>query len=267
MSLYKTITGSKIFFIAGPCVLDTKENAEAIASKIAELKKKHNVPFIFKSSFDKANRQSLESYRGIGFEKSREILKYIKEKYTLPILTDIHEPAQAAMLDFVDVIQIPAFLCRQTDLLIAAGKTNLVVNIKKGQFASSEQMLDSVKKVFSTGNKQVLLTERGTFFGYGDLVVDFRNIAKMKKAGVPVVFDATHSVQKPGGNGNTSGGTREFIKPYACASLEFGADGIFVEVHPTPDKALCDGANSLDLKMFEDLVGSVIKRIKEVDNV
>ncbi|MFH1223801.1 MAG: 3-deoxy-8-phosphooctulonate synthase [Pseudomonadota bacterium] len=267
MSLYKTLASSEIFFIAGPCVLDTKENAEAVASKIAELKKKHNVPFIFKASFDKANRQSIDSYRGIDFETSREILKTIREKYSLPVLTDIHESWQADKIDFADVVQVPAFLCRQTDILLAAGKTNLVVNIKKGQFASAEQMLDSVKKVYSTGNKQVMLTERGTFFGYGDLVVDFRNITKMKQFGVPVIFDATHSVQKPGAHGSSSGGTREFIAPYAYASLEFGANGIFTEVHPTPDKALCDGPNSLDIKMFEELVNTVIKRIRGHKNV
>ena len=206
MSLYNDICNSKIFFIAGPCVLDTETNADKIAQKIVELKEKYKVPFIFKASFDKANRQSVDSYRGIGFDKSAAVLKKISKEFHLPILTDIHESYQAELVDFADVIQIPAFLCRQTDLLLAAGKTNKIVNIKKGQFVSADQMIDSAKKVLSTGNKNVMLTERGSFFGYGDLVVDFRNISKMKKAGLPVVFDATHSVQKPGAKGNTSGG-------------------------------------------------------------
>jgi len=259
MSLYNDICNSKIFFIAGPCVLDTDSNADKIAKKIVTLKEKYNIPFIFKASFDKANRQSVDSYRGIGFEKSAEVLKRISKDYGLPILTDIHESYQAELVSFADVIQIPAFLCRQTDLLLAAGKTNKIVNIKKGQFVSADQMLDSAKKVLSTGNKNVMLTERGSFFGYGDLVVDFRNISKMKASGLPVVFDATHSVQKPGAKGNTSGGEREFIKPYACAAIEFGANGIFMEVHPEPETALCDGPNSLDLNEFEDVVSSVIK--------
>jgi len=261
MSLYNDICNSKIFFIAGPCVLDTETNADKIAQKIVELKEKYKVPFIFKASFDKANRQSVDSYRGIGFDKSAAVLKKISKEFHLPILTDIHESYQAELVDFADVIQIPAFLCRQTDLLLAAGKTNKIVNIKKGQFVSADQMIDSAKKVLSTGNKNVMLTERGSFFGYGDLVVDFRNISKMKKAGLPVVFDATHSVQKPGAKGNTSGGEKEFIKPYACAAIEFGANGIFMEVHPDPSKALCDGPNSLDLNEFDDVVSAVIKRV------
>jgi 2-dehydro-3-deoxyphosphooctonate aldolase (KDO 8-P synthase) len=262
MSLYKEICEAKIFFIAGPCVLDTDANAEKIAKKISELKQEHKVPFIFKASFDKANRQSIDSYRGVGFEKSAEILKRISKEYKLPILTDIHESYQAEHVDFADVIQIPAFLCRQTDLLVAAGKTKKIVNIKKGQFVSAEQMLDSAKKVMSTGNNNVLLTERGTFFGYGDLVVDFRNISKMKKTGLPVVFDATHSVQRPGGKGSCSGGEKEYIRPYASAAVEFGVNGIFMEVHPEPAKALCDGPNSLDLNELEEVVRTLLKRVK-----
>jgi 2-dehydro-3-deoxyphosphooctonate aldolase (KDO 8-P synthase) len=262
MSLYKEICESKIFFIAGPCVLDTDDNADKIAKKICALREKHKVPFIFKASFDKANRQSIDSYRGVGFEKSADMLKRISKEYKLPILTDIHESYQAEHVDFADVIQIPAFLCRQTDLLLAAGKTKKIVNIKKGQFVSAEQMADSAKKVMSTGNNNVVLTERGNFFGYGDLVVDFRNISRMKKIGLPVVFDATHSVQRPGAKGTCSGGEKEFIKPYACAAVEFGANGIFMEVHPEPAKALCDGPNSLDLDEFDEVVQSVIKRVK-----
>ena len=203
MSLYNDICNSKVFFIIGPCVLDTDSNADKIATKIVELKQKYNVPFIFKASFDKANRQSVDSYRGIGFDKSAEVLQEISKKYGLPILTDIHESYQAELVSFADVIQIPAFLCRQTDLLLAAGKTNKIVNIKKGQFVSADQMIDSAKKVLSTGNTNVMLTERGTFFGYGDLIVDFRSISRMKKSGLPIIFDATHSVQKPGAKGST----------------------------------------------------------------
>ena len=268
MALYNDILASKIFFILGPCVLDTQENAELIAEKLVGIKNKYKVPVIFKASFDKANRQSIDSYRGLDFEGSKKILKIIKEKYSLPLLTDIHESIQAKLVsDVADIIQIPAFLCRQTDLLVAAGQTDAIVNIKKGQFISVEQLSDSVKKVYSTGNKKVMLTERGTFFGYGDLVVDFRNITKMMELKVPVVFDATHSVQRPGAKGNTSGGERQFVKPLACAALEFGAKGIFMEVHPNPDIALCDGPNSLDLNMLETTVSEIMKRVQEVHNV
>ena len=268
MTLYNDILSAKIFFILGPCVLDTQENAELIAERLVGIRNKYKVPVIFKSSFDKANRQSISSYRGLDFEGSKKILKVIKEKYSLPLITDIHESYQAELVrDIADIIQIPAFLCRQTDLLVAAGKTDAIVNIKKGQFISVEQLSDSVKKVYSTGNKKVMLTERGTFFGYGDLVVDFRNITKMTELNVPVIFDATHSVQRPGGKGNTSGGERQFVKPLACASLEFGAKGIFMEVHPNPDKALCDGPNSLDLNMLELTVAEIMKRVRGVHNV
>ncbi len=260
MSLYKEISEAKVFFIAGPCVLDTDANADKIAKKICDVRDKYKVPFIFKASFDKANRQSIESYRGVGFERSAEMLKRIGKEYKLPILTDIHESYQADFVDFADVIQIPAFLCRQTDLLVAAGSTNKIINIKKGQFVSAEQMFDSAKKVMSTGNNNIILTERGTFFGYGDLIVDFRNISKMKGSGFPIVFDATHSVQKPGAKGNCSGGEKEYIKPYACAAIDFGANGIFMEVHPEPEKALCDGPNSLNLDEFEDLIAAVTRK-------
>lgn len=267
MSLYDEILRSKIFFILGPCVLDTEENAEVIAKSLKGIREKYKVPVIFKASFDKANRQSVDSYRGPGIKKGLQILKGIKEKFSLPLLTDVHESSQADAMGFIDIIQIPAFLCRQTDLLIAAGKTGAIVNIKKGQFVSSEQMTDSVAKVFSSGNKKVMLTERGTFFGYGDLVVDFRNISKMAKTGLPVIFDATHSVQRPGANKNCSGGEREFVKQLACASLEFGVKGIFMEVHPEPEKALCDGPNSLDLCMLDETIEEIMKRVNGVHNV
>ena len=262
--LYAEILKGELFFIVGPCVLDTEKNAQIIAEKICSLRDKHKVTFIYKASFDKANRQSIDSYRGLGLEKSAELLKKIKEKYSLPVLTDIHETGHATLVDFADVIQIPAFLSRQTDLLVAAGKTNKIVNIKKGQFMSAQQMQSSAEKVFSTGNKKVMLTERGTFFGYGDLVVDFRNISKMKEIGLPVVFDATHSVQKPGGKGNSSDGAREFIEPYTYASIDFGTNGIFMEVHPEPAKALCDGANSIDLTELEKIVCGALNRKRSI---
>lgn len=262
--LYKGMMDSPLFFIVGPCVLDTKENAIKIAKRIKALRDELGVLFIYKASFDKANRQSVTSYRGLGLEESAKILEQIKEEYQLPILTDIHEPTQAKMVAFADVIQIPAFLCRQTDVLVAAGHTNKIVNIKKGQFMSAEQMKGSLEKVYSTSNKKVFLTERGNFFGYGDLVVDFRNIQKMKELGVPVIFDATHSVQKPGGKGNSSGGAKEFIEPYAYASLEFGASGLFMEVHPEPAKALCDGDNSLDLDTLSRVVKTALRKKRGV---
>ncbi|MEI6092391.1 MAG: 3-deoxy-8-phosphooctulonate synthase [bacterium] len=268
MTLYEQIKKTDVFFILGPCVLDSLENAELIASRLVKIKNEYNVPVLFKASFDKANRQSIDSYRGLSFEESKKIFKHIKEKYSLPLVTDIHESHQAELVkDIADIIQIPAFLCRQTDLLLAAGKTAAIVNIKKGQFVSVEQMADSVKKVQSSGNTKILLTERGTFFGYGDLVVDFRNIFKMIQLNVPVIFDATHSVQRPGGKGNSSSGNTEFTKPLACAALEFGAKGIFMEVHPCPEKALCDGANSLDLDMLDKTVSAIMKRVKGVHNV
>ena len=258
--LYKELSTSDLFFVVGPCVFDTKENAVTIAEAVCRLRDEHKVAFIYKASFDKANRQTVTSYRGLGLEKSQEILNYIKEKYSLPIMTDIHEAGQAMNVSFVDVIQIPAFLCRQTDILLAAGNSGKIVNVKKGQFMSAEQMKGSAEKVLSTGNNKVLLTERGTFFGYGDLVVDYRNILKMRDFGFPVIFDATHSVQKPGAKGVSSGGAREFIEPYAYASLEFGASGIFMEAHPEPSKALCDGENSVDLKQLERIVAGIVKR-------
>lgn len=259
VKLYKELLDSKIFFICGPCVLDTDDNAYKIAEKIIELKTQYKVPFVFKASFDKANRQSISSYRGPGVQKAAEILKKIKNNYDLPILTDIHESYQAELVDFADIIQIPAFLCRQTDLLLAAARTKKIVNIKKGQFVSAEQIFDSVKKVKSEGNNNIMLTERGTFFGYGDLVVDFRNISKLKTTGLPVVFDATHSVQRPGLGSSCSGGEKQYVSPLSCSALEFGANGIFMEVHPEPAKALCDGPNSLDLNEFQALVEKLVK--------
>lgn len=262
LKIYKKILSSKIFFIIGPCVLDTKDNAMKIAESISNLDKKYpDVLFFYKASFDKANRQDISSYRGLGLEKTKEIMLEVKDKYGLNLLTDIHEANQAAKVDFADIIQIPAFLARQTDLLIYAGKTDKIINIKKAQFMSVKQIKHAAEKVLSTRNEKILLTERGTFFGYGDLVVDFRNIKEMTKLNFPVVFDATHSVQTPGSKSNASGGKREFVKPYALSSLNFGAKGIFMETHPEPDKALCDGENSVSLSEMENIVEEIIKRV------
>lgn len=251
---------TKVFFILGPCVFDKRDDALIIADRLSKLKEKYiDAEFIYKASFDKANRQSIESYRGIGVDKSLKLLDEIKTTYNLPVLTDIHESYQAELVqDVVDIIQIPAFLARQTDLLVAAGKTNKIINIKKGQFMSSHQMILSANKVKYTGNNKILLTERGTFMGYGDLVVDYRNIYEMKKMPYPVIFDATHSVQKLGTKSNVSGGNREYVKPLAYASTSFNVNGIFMEVHPDPDKALCDGANSVNLDMMDNIVAGVL---------
>lgn len=266
-NLYNNLK-TETFFILGPCVFDNRDNALKIADAVAKLKEKYsNVEFIYKASFDKANRQSVESYRGIGLEKSLALLSEIKKTYKLPVLTDIHESYQAELIkDIVDIIQIPAFLARQTDLLISAGKTNKIINIKKGQMMSSHQMILSAKKVESTANKMVMLTERGTFMGYGDLVVDYRNIIEMKKTPYPVIFDATHSVQKIGSSANVSSGNREYVKPLAFASVNFGTNGIFMEVHPDPDKALCDGANSVNLEMMNNIVSGILK-LKELNKI
>ncbi len=215
---------------------------------------KQDINFVFKSSFDKANRSSLTSYRGPGMEKGLKMLQEVKEKYDLPIVTDIHEPSQAKKVSEVaDIIQIPAFLCRQTDLLVAAGKTNKIINIKKGQFLAPEQMKSLIKKVEDSGNENIMITDRGTTFGYNNLVVDFRGIPIMKEFGYPVVFDATHSVQLPGANGTSSGGDRRFVPTLAKSAMAAGADVLFFEIHPEPDKALCDGANMVALKDAKEL--------------
>lgn len=267
-NLYKSLNSSEIFFILGPCVFDNRDNALKIAERVVKLKEKHGIELIYKASFDKANRQSVNSYRGIGLEKSLALLSEIKKTYNLAILTDIHESYQADLVkDIVDIIQIPAFLARQTDLLIAAGKTDKIINVKKGQMMSPHQMTLSAEKLKSTGNSKIMLTERGTFMGYGDLVVDFRNIYEMKKTSYPVVFDATHSVQRLGVNSNVSGGNREYVKPLAYSSVNFGANGIFMEVHPDPDKALCDGANSVNLDTMDNIVSGVLALKKTIGKI
>ncbi len=263
------IGGDKLTIIAGPCAIESQDILDETAAGLKEITRDLGINFVFKSSFDKANRSSLSSYRGPGMEKGTEMLKNIKDKYDLPIVTDIHVPQQASYVAQVaDIIQIPAFLCRQTDLLVAAGQTNKIVNIKKGQFLAPEQMKSLIKKVEDSGNKNIMVTDRGTTFGYNNLVVDFRGIPIMKEFGYPVVFDATHSVQLPGANGTSSGGDRRFVPTLAHAAMASGADVLFFEIHPEPDKALCDGANMValkDAKELFDMCNKIFKLVRGLD--
>lgn len=245
----------KPFFILGPCVIESHELLETVAKKVAELKSKYNAEFIFKASFDKANRTSISAFRGPGIDKGLEMLNDIKEKFNISVTTDIHESWQANPIgQVVDIIQIPAFLCRQTDLLIASAKTNKIVNIKKAQFLSGADMFYPAQKVIESGNNQVILTERGNMYGYNNLAVDFRNIDDMKNLGYPVCMDCTHSVQRPGGAGGKTGGDRKFVPFMAKAAKAFGANGYFLEVHPDPDKGLSDAANMMYLDQVESLI-------------
>ena len=248
--------GAPLALIAGPCVIESEKHVHFLACEIAKL----GAPFIFKASFDKANRSSVNSYRGPGLKEGLRILKSVRDA-GFAVLTDIHEPAQAdAAAEAVDVLQIPAFLCRQTDLLVAAGRTGRVVNIKKGQFVSPTDIRLAAEKVASTGNTKILLTERGSSFGYNNLVVDMRGLAIMRGFGWPVVFDATHSVQLPGAAGTASGGQPQFIEPLARAAVATGVDAVFVEVHEAPERALSDGANALRL----DLLAAFWKKLEKI---
>lgn len=258
------IGGDKLTIIAGPCAAESQEILDETAKGLKEITEKLGINFIFKASFDKANRSSIYSYRGPGLEKGLEMLQAVKDKFDIPIVTDIHTPDQAEPVSEVaDILQIPAFLCRQTDLLVAAAKTGKIVNIKKGQFLAPEQMGQLVKKVEDSGNNQILLTDRGCSFGYNNLVVDFRAIPIMQTFGYPVVFDATHSVQLPGAQGTCSGGDRRFVPTLAKAAVAAGANALFFEVHPDPDKAKCDGPNMLYLKDAEN-VFRICKEIFEL---
>jgi len=250
-----------MIFIAGPCVIEDRDTLFEIASVVKELREEFsNHQFIFKASFDKANRSSIDSYRGPGIDKGLSLLAEVKEKFGLPLTTDIHESWQAKPVgEVVDVIQIPAFLCRQTDLLVAAARTGKTVNVKKGQFMAPWDMENVVEKLRKSGASEIWLTERGTTFGYNNLVVDFRSLPIMSKTGAKVIFDATHSVQKPGGKGKVSGGEREFVPYLARAAVAVGVDGVFCEIHPNPAKALSDGPNMLDLKEYKTLVKKLIK--------
>jgi 2-dehydro-3-deoxyphosphooctonate aldolase (KDO 8-P synthase) len=249
----------KPIFIAGPCVIESQECLDTVAQELVRLNARYGLEIIFKASFDKANRTSITSYRGPGMEKGLQMLADIKAKYGLQLLTDIHEAYQAApVAEVVDVLQIPAFLCRQTDLLVAAAKTGKRVNIKKAQFLSGADMQYPVQKVLESGGKEVWLTERGNSFGYNNLVVDFRNIPDMLKIVPRVIMDCTHSVQRPGAAGGKTGGNREFVPSMALAAKAFGATGYFFETHPDPERALSDGPNMLYLKDLEQVVTSLI---------
>jgi len=250
----------KPIFIAGPCVIESMECLCEVAEELVRLNDKYNIDIIFKSSFDKANRTSISSFRGPGMEKGLQMLSDIKSKYGLRLLTDIHESWQAdAVGKVVDVIQIPAFLCRQTDLLVAAARTGKTVNIKKAQFLSGADMEFPVEKVRQSGNADVWLTERGNIYGYNNLVVDFRNIADMKRFTPTVIMDCTHSVQRPGAAGGATGGDRQFVPAMALAAKAFGATGYFFEVHPDPDTAKSDGPNMLKLTDFEPLLKTLLQ--------
>lgn len=259
--------GQPLLLIAGPCVLESAALARHVAATLKAITNRLQMPFVFKSSFDKANRTALDSFRGPGMAKGLEILAGIRREFDVPVISDVHEIEQvAAVADVLDIIQIPAFLCRQTDLLVAAAKTNKVVNLKKGQFMAPWDMKNAVEKIFTTGNKKLLLTERGVTLGYNNLVVDMRSLPIMRSFGCPVIYDATHSVQLPGGAGTSSGGQRQFIPPLARAAVAAGVDGIFMEVHPDPANALCDGPNSLTLEEVEPLLESLL-RIRDALNI
>ncbi|MBQ3035233.1 MAG: 3-deoxy-8-phosphooctulonate synthase [Alphaproteobacteria bacterium] len=250
--------------IAGPCQMESASHGMEMAEALVSLTKKLNIPFIFKASFDKANRTSISGIRGMGLEKAMTAFQDIKEKFNCPVITDIHEPFQCEIAaKVVDVLQIPAFLCRQTDLLIAAGKTNAAINVKKGQFLAPWDMKNVAAKLESTGNTNIMLTERGASFGYNTLVVDMRSLPIMKQTGYPVVFDATHSVQQPGGQGTSSGGQREFAPILANAAITTGIAGIFIETHETPDTAPSDGPNMIPLHQMEQ----VLKTLKAYDDI
>lgn len=248
------IGGNKLTILAGPCVIETQDILSKTAEKLKIITQMLDINFVFKASYDKANRSSLNSYRGPGLEKGLKMLEKVKKEFDVPIVTDVHSPEQAKIAaEVVDIIQIPAFLCRQTDLLIAAAKTSKIVNIKKGQFLAPEQMKPLIKKVEDSGNSNILVTDRGTSFGYNNLVSDFRAIPIMQEFDYPVIFDATHSVQLPGAQGECSGGDRRFIPVLAKSAMAAGANGLFFEVHPNPDEGLCDGPNMIALKDAENL--------------
>lgn len=250
--------------IAGPCQMESLEHGMDMAGFLSELTQKMQIPFVFKASFDKANRTSVNGIRGIGLEKALQAFEQIKAQFHCPVLTDIHEPNQCAeTASVVDILQIPAFLCRQTDLVVSAGKTGCAINVKKGQFLAPWDMRNVVAKIESTGNKRILLTERGASFGYNTLVVDMRSLPIMKQTGYPVVFDATHSVQQPGGQGSSSGGQREFAPVLGNAALATGISSVFIETHHTPDTAPSDGPNMIPTNKL----AQVLEQLKAIDTV
>ncbi|MEA3446845.1 MAG: 3-deoxy-8-phosphooctulonate synthase [Bacteroidota bacterium] len=256
----KHLNSGNFFLIAGPCVIEDEEMAEPIARKLNNLSNKYQVPFIFKASYRKANRSRLDSFTGIGDIKALRRLKHVSDTLKIPVLTDIHKPLEAKMAaEFVDIIQIPAFLCRQTELLVAAAKTGKVINIKKGQFLSPEAMKHTVSKIRESGNDKIWLTERGTSFGYQDLIVDMRSIPTMQKLNTPVILDVTHSLQQPNQSSGVTGGKPEMIETLSKAGVAAGADGIFIETHPNPAQAKSDGANMLPLDKMDELLGKLVK--------
>jgi len=273
MNTLKSINGIKhldsgnFFLLAGPCVVENEEITFGIAEKVKEITDKYKIPYIFKASYRKANRSKMDSFSGIGDEKALGILSEVKKRYGLPIVTDIHTAEEAAIAaKYVDVLQIPAFLCRQTDLLVAAAKTGRVVNVKKGQFVSPESMKFAAQKIVDSGNNNVMLTDRGTQFGYQDLIVDFRGIPIMREFGFPVVVDVTHSLQQPNQTSGVTGGKPEMIETISRAAIVCGADGLFMETHPNPAKALSDGANMLDLKHLENLLDHLVQIRQVIKN-
>ena len=250
----------QICLIAGPCQLETEQHALDMAGKIGEIAKKHNLGFVYKTSFDKANRTSLKGERGAGLENSLPVFDKIKKELGVSILTDVHSAEQcSAVANHVDIIQIPAFLCRQTDLLVAAAKTNKIVNVKKGQFLAPWDMINVTKKISDSGNNNILITERGASFGYNTLVSDMRSLPIMSKLGYPIVFDATHSVQQPGGLGNKSGGEREFVSHLSRAAVAVGVAAVFIETHQDPDNAPSDGPNMIPLNELDSLLDKLVQ--------
>jgi len=258
LELYEKLKSRK-FIIAGPCVIESESLVMSVAEEVKKLSEKLDFEFIFKASFDKANRTSIDSFRGFGMEEGLKILQKVKSEFNLPLTTDIHESYQAKPVgEVVDILQIPAFLSRQTDLLVESAKTDRIVNIKKAQFLSGTDMRNPVKKVEESGNRKIMLTERGNMFGYGNLVVDFRNILDMKELGYPVILDVTHSTQKPGGLGDKSGGDRKYAPHLAKVGKALDVDGWFFETHPDPEKALSDGANMIYLSKFESILRELL---------
>jgi 2-dehydro-3-deoxyphosphooctonate aldolase (KDO 8-P synthase) len=263
ISNFKIGNNLPLTLIAGPCQLESRTHAFKMVEKIQKITKKLKINFIYKTSFDKANRTSLKGKRGLGLAKSLLIFDEIKKKFKVPILTDVHTPEQCSLVSkHVDVLQIPAFLCRQTDLLIAAAKTKKIINIKKGQFLAPWDMGNVVNKIKNSGNNNILVTERGVSFGYNTLVSDFRAIPTLVKLGYPVIFDATHSVQQPGGKGTASSGQREFVEPLSKAAVAIGVAAIFIETHENPDRAPSDGANMININKLE----SLLKKLKKIDS-
>jgi 2-dehydro-3-deoxyphosphooctonate aldolase (KDO 8-P synthase) len=262
--LLKYKDSGNFLLIAGPCVVENETMPQEIAGQIVSITDKLQIPYIFKASYKKANRSRLDSFTGIGDLKGLEVIRKVRDTFNIPVLTDVHSPEEARLAaEFTDILQIPAFLCRQTDLLVAAAKTGKIVNIKKGQFLSPEAMKYAVQKVLDSGNDKIMLTERGTTFGYQDLVVDFRGIPVMQSLGVPVILDCTHSLQRPNQSGGVTGGQPELIETIAKAGIAAGADGLFIETHPDTENALSDGANMLPLDMLQTLLEKLV-RIRKV---